>query len=114
VTELQPSNYAATLAAAKKAIQGARTRAVLAANSEMIGLYWDLGALILPRQSDAGWGAKVIERLSNDLRAEFPEMTGLSRTNLLVHASIRCRLARPGNSPTRRGTFAVGAQSRTP
>ncbi len=82
MADLQPTNYAATLAAAKRAIQAARTRAVLAANGEMIGLYWDLGQLILQRQSDEGWGAKVIERLSNDLRSEFPGMTGLSRGNL--------------------------------
>ena len=35
------------------------------------------------RQSQQGWGAKVIDRLSQDLRGEFPELKGLSRTNLL-------------------------------
>jgi predicted nuclease of restriction endonuclease-like (RecB) superfamily len=77
-----PSNYPATLAAAKAAIQAARTRAVLAANSELIGLYWQLGRLILDRQQLEGWGARVIQRLSDDLRAEFPGMTGLSPRNL--------------------------------
>jgi DUF1016 N-terminal domain len=45
-------------------------------------LYWDLGRLILDRQETGGWGSKVIERLSNDLRAEFSGMTGLSVRNL--------------------------------
>jgi predicted nuclease of restriction endonuclease-like (RecB) superfamily len=77
-----PSNYAATLASAKSAIQAARTRAVLAVNGELIRLYWSLGKLILERQDAEGWGAHVIERLSNDLRSEFPGMTGLSVSNL--------------------------------
>lgn len=80
---LVPSDYGTVLAQAKNAIQAARTRAVLAVNRELIELYWALGNLILMRQHVEGWGAKVIERLSNDLRAEFPEMTGLSMRNLL-------------------------------
>ena len=66
--------YGAALAAAKAAIQAARSRAVLAANSELIGLYWQLGDLILHRQQFDGWGTKVVERFSADLRAAFPEM----------------------------------------
>lgn len=34
------------------------------------------------RQSQQGWGSKVIEQLSVDLRATFPEMKGFSATNL--------------------------------
>lgn len=75
--------YVAALQTAKAAIQAARTRAVLAVNGELLALYWDLGRLIADRQGAEGWGAKVLERFSNDLRAEFPTMTGLSRSNLL-------------------------------
>jgi predicted nuclease of restriction endonuclease-like (RecB) superfamily len=74
--------YAHALTEAKRAIQAARTKAVLAVNSEMIDLYWRLGQLIANREQTQGWGAKVVERLSNDLRAEFPDMTGLSLRNL--------------------------------
>jgi len=41
-----------------------------------------LGFVILRRQRDEGWGAKVIDRLVADLRHAFPEMTGLSARNL--------------------------------
>ena len=61
----------------------ARLRARLAVNAELVGLYWRLGRLILERQQADGWGSKVIERLSADLRAEFPDMKDLSRRNLL-------------------------------
>jgi hypothetical protein len=76
------NDYAAALAAAKTAIQSAQTRAVLAVNSELIGLYWDLGRLILDRQAAEAYGTKVVERLSIDLRREFPQMRGLSPGNL--------------------------------
>jgi predicted nuclease of restriction endonuclease-like (RecB) superfamily len=80
--DIFPDGYADVLAHAKRTIQAARTRAVLAVNSELIGLYWDLGQLILDRQRSEGWGTKVVARLSTDLRAAFPEMTGLSTVNL--------------------------------
>ena len=76
------AGYSATLAAAKQAIQAARSRAVLAANNELITLYWQLGRLILDRQAAEGPRTKVIGRLSQDLRAEFPAMKGLSPGNL--------------------------------
>lgn len=45
-------------------------------------LYWDIGQTILQRQAHEGWGAKVIDRLSADLREAFPDMSGLSSRNL--------------------------------
>jgi len=48
----------------------------------MIRLYWELGRTILGRQSREGWGTRVIDRLSHDLREEFPDMASLSPRNL--------------------------------
>jgi predicted nuclease of restriction endonuclease-like (RecB) superfamily len=45
-------------------------------------LYWDLGQMIVQRQKDEGWGKAVVERLSADLRAEFPGVGGFSTQNL--------------------------------
>jgi predicted nuclease of restriction endonuclease-like (RecB) superfamily len=67
----------------KSRIRAARTRAALSVNRELILLYWQIGRDILERQEREGWGAKVIERLARDLRAEFPDMKGLSPRNLL-------------------------------
>lgn len=77
-----PRDYAETLAEIKQRIQQERLRVVLAANSAMVLLYWDIGRMILDRQERAGWGAKVIDRLSSDLREANPEMQGLSPRNL--------------------------------
>lgn len=77
-----PSDYPELLERLKREIGAARTRAALAVNEELIGLYWRIGREILTRQEQEGWGSKVIARLSADLRREFPEMTGLSRSNI--------------------------------
>ena len=49
---------------------------------ELIALYWQIGKDILTRQAEQAWGAKVIGRLSRDLRAAFPDLKGLSLANL--------------------------------
>ena len=77
-----PPDYGDWLASLKSRIQGARQRALLSANAEQIRLYHDLGRDILDRQSRQGWGAKVIDQLSSDLRSAFPGMKGLSSRNL--------------------------------
>ena len=77
-----PADYPQWLVVLKQRIQGARQRALLAVNSEQIRLYHEIGREILERQSRRGWGAKVIDQLSADLRAAFPDMKGLSVANL--------------------------------
>jgi len=83
VTTLIPPDYAAWLAELKTTIRTARLKAGLAVNRELVLLYWRIGKEILERQSAQGWGAKVIDQLARDLRAEFSDMRGFSRTNLL-------------------------------
>jgi len=75
--------YAEFLLDLKARIQQAQVRAALAVNRELVLLYWQIGREILQKQRELGWGAEVVERLSKDLRREFPEMKGFSRTNLL-------------------------------
>jgi len=79
---LSSDDYAAWLSGLKRRIAGARQQALLAANAEQIQLYHDLGREILERLDRQGWGSKVIDRLSADLRAAFPDMKGLSTSNL--------------------------------
>lgn len=78
-----PPSYAATLQQIKTHLATARVRAILAANPIVIEAYWQTGKIILARQQEAGWGAKVIDRLAADLQAEFPDMSGLTARNLL-------------------------------
>jgi len=83
-----PTDYGAALAEIKQRIGRERVRVVLAANAAMVLLYWDIGRVILERQKRQGWGAKVIDRLSTDLREAFPDMRGLSPRNLLFMRSL--------------------------
>ena len=78
-----PPGYPAWLAELKTRIHSAQQRAALAVNRELVLLYWQMGQDILARQAQQGWGAKVIERLAQDLRAAFPDMKGFSRANLM-------------------------------
>jgi predicted nuclease of restriction endonuclease-like (RecB) superfamily len=78
-----PEGYAEWLFDLKSRIHTAQQRATLAVNRELVLLYWQIGRDILERQAQQGWGAKVIERLSEDLRSAFPEMKGFSRANLM-------------------------------
>ena len=77
-----PDSYAATLQEIKSHLRSARIRAVLAANPIVIEAYWNTGKIILARQQEAAWGAKVIDRLAADLKEAFPDMNGLTRRNL--------------------------------
>lgn len=77
-----PPGYADWLSDLKNRIHSAQQRAALAVNRELVLLYWQIGRDILARQAEQGWGAKVIERLAQDLRNAFPQMKGFSPRNL--------------------------------
>ena len=77
-----PESYAALLSDLKKRIQQERLRVVLASNSALVMMYWDIGQDILKKQQEEGWGSKVIDRLSADLSKSFPDMKGFSPRNL--------------------------------
>lgn len=79
---ISPQGYSDWLADLKGRIHTAQQRATLAVNRELVLLYWQIGYDILTRQEQQGWGAKVIERLAQDLRSAFPDMKGFSPRNL--------------------------------
>lgn len=83
-----PDDYAELLESLKDRVRQAQSRARRTVNTELVGLYWSIGWEILDRQERQGWGAGVVRRLADDLRAEFPDMTGLSRRNLLYMRSF--------------------------
>ncbi|MBE9117203.1 DUF1016 family protein [Lusitaniella coriacea LEGE 07157] len=78
-----PDDYDTFLSDLKERIRSAQVRAALAVNKELTLLYWQIGKDILARQKQQGWGAKVIQKLSKDLKKAFPDMKGFSRTSLL-------------------------------
>jgi predicted nuclease of restriction endonuclease-like (RecB) superfamily len=66
----------------KSRIRTSQIKAAVSVNSELISLYWDLGGMIVGKQAQSQWGSKLIEQLAKDLKAEFPDMKGFSKSNL--------------------------------
>jgi predicted nuclease of restriction endonuclease-like (RecB) superfamily len=79
---LFPQEYDAFFNRLKDRIQSARIKAAWSVNRELITLYWRIGSDILERQTQGKWGAKVITRLSQDIKREFPSTKGFSPRNL--------------------------------
>jgi predicted nuclease of restriction endonuclease-like (RecB) superfamily len=77
-----PDTYRNFIIELKEQIRKERLKAVLSANTAMIIMYWNIGKSIIARQSAEGWGTKVIDRMSYDLKDEFPDMSGFSPRNL--------------------------------
>ena len=66
----------------KTRIRQSQIKAMIKVNDEMLRLYWDLGHDIVIRQMDAVWGSGFFDKLSKELKREFPDMQGFSVTNL--------------------------------
>jgi len=79
---LFPVGYAALLAEVKQRVRAAQVKAALSANRELILLYWHIGRVVVAAQNDKGYGKKVVEMLSADLRREFPAMQGFTANNV--------------------------------
>jgi predicted nuclease of restriction endonuclease-like (RecB) superfamily len=74
--------YQHLLSDLKSRVASSRYKAALSVNRELILLYHHIGTAILKAQEIQGWGSKVIDQLSKDLRSEFSEMKGFSTRNL--------------------------------
>ena len=85
---LSLESYDAFLRDLKERTRSAQVKAALSVNRELIGLYFEIGRGIVERQEQAGWGSNVLERLSHDLNASFPGVSGFSRRNLYVMRSF--------------------------
>lgn len=85
LTSQEPKSWAGydqLLRDVKARVRAAQVRAALAVNSELVLLYWQIGADISWRMREQGWGAKFVDQLAADLRREFPDMKGFSPRNL--------------------------------
>lgn len=79
---ISEKSYTTFVDAIKQRIVLARVSAARAVSRELIGLYWDIGKMIVEKQQELGWGKSVVDTLSRDLQHEFPSVTGFSPRNL--------------------------------
>ena len=66
----------------KKDIRSTQVKASIHVNSEMLRLYWRMGAEICEKQKSAKWGEGWLKELSRQLMVDFPNMKGFSYRNL--------------------------------
>ncbi|EDM29257.1 hypothetical protein LNTAR_22744 [Lentisphaera araneosa HTCC2155] len=79
---LKDDNYQNWLKVIVGKIKEAQIKVASVANSSLILFYWELGRLVVEKQSESSWGDKVIDQLSQDLQKTFPDLKGLSRSNI--------------------------------
>src|SRR5262245_54975444 len=77
-----PRGYAKLTGDIKERIQRARLSAAAAVSQELLVLYYSIGFELDRRLAEEAWGTGIIDRISADIRAAFPEMDGLSPRNL--------------------------------
>jgi predicted nuclease of restriction endonuclease-like (RecB) superfamily len=63
-------------------IEAAKRRAYQAVNTELVGLYWQLGEHISKKIESAEWGDSVVDDLAATIAREYPGMRGFTRPNL--------------------------------
>ena len=78
------TDYRQGLEDIKRRIQSAQTRAVLAANTELLQLYWDIGRQLAQWQKERDWGSAVVEQMATDLQSAYPGIKGFSRPSLFA------------------------------
>ena len=71
----------------KEKVRAAQYEALKAVNTQLIGLYWELGKSISEKQAE-GWGKAIVPTLSKELQKEFPSMGGFSVGNLWLMAQF--------------------------
>lgn len=81
-TASMPVWYGDLLGAVRSHVSSGRRRALASVNAELVQTYWRIGREILDRQDREGYGTKVIDRLSADLKTAFPDAKGFSSRNL--------------------------------
>ena len=82
------NEYQSFFVEVKNRIRSGQYEALKAVNKELVGLYWDLGKMIVQKQTEHGWGKSVVETLASDLQKEFPGVKGFSISNLWYMAQF--------------------------
>lgn len=63
-------------------IKQSRTNAIKAVNTELINLYWNVGAYIHKQLYNTSWGEKTVDELAAFIQKNHPELKGFNRRGL--------------------------------
>ena len=87
-SNIEKRSFDAFVNAIGSEIEQAQVRLISAANAQMLFHYWKMGNYILYHQNLQGWGGKVIKKLAQAIRFNYPEKRGYSERNL----TYMCRI----------------------
>lgn len=76
------TNYTSQFTEVVQLINQARGKAIKAVNTELISLYWNIGAYVSNRIENGGWGQSVVTKLAEYIEINHPEIKGFSERNL--------------------------------
>ena len=86
INNIIPSNfsdeYRSWFVGLKQQIRQSQIKASIKVNTELLKLYWRMGKEISEKRMDSKWGTGFFDKLSQDLKREFPDMSGFSATNI--------------------------------
>ena len=74
--------YMQWLGEIKARYRNAQIKAAVKVNAEQLLFNWQLGRDLVMRKAEEKWGSGIVEQVSLDLQAAFPESKGFSTTNL--------------------------------
>ena len=63
-------------------IETRRNNAYKKVNEELISLYWDFGKYISEKVNDNNWGDKIVDKLAEFMKREYPTMRGFNRRGI--------------------------------
>lgn len=65
-----------------KIIESRKNNAYKKVNEELIALYWDFGKYISIKINDAKWGNKIVDKLEEFMKREYPTLKGFNRAGI--------------------------------
>lgn len=80
--KIETSEYGQFFVELKSRIQYSQIKASIRVNEELLRLYWEMAQMIVAKQKESSWGDNLLEKISKDLKSEFPDMQGFSTRNL--------------------------------
>ncbi len=80
--QIEPLKYNDFIRELKQKIQLSQIKASIRVNEELLKLYWDMAQMIIAKQKESSWGDSIIQKISSDLKEEFPNIKGFSVTNI--------------------------------
>lgn len=76
------SDYVQWIGEIKSRYRAAQIKAAVKVNAEQLFFNWQLGRDLVTRKAEEKWGSGIVEQVSLDLQAAFPESKGFSPSNL--------------------------------